>query len=300
MEDGNASRTALMVANMRAHHYLTAAEPKILNDNVALSLSGLETRENVEKYYDSVLGGFTALSDELTARTFMRRLSDSVCMRSRLVEEALMISRDRGMKQLVILGAGLDTTAYRNLELTQGMDIFEVDHPATQAWKRERLVQSGIQTPDNLNFVSFDFENQTLGQALEKGGVRFDKMTFFSWLGVHMYLTDETVRSTLSVLGSFPKGSELVMDFVSPDYSHNPDLEPDSLDQLAEVVAKMGEPFLSLYREDELEQRLREAGFDSVKYFAAHMLVDEFLDGNKEAYSLPDSAVSMLAAKILP
>jgi len=297
MIEGKPSRTALMTAVMRAHHFLTAPEPKILHDDIALGLSGLASKAAILAYMDKVTASFTALSDPVTAEQFVRHTSEAVCMRSRLVEERLVRAKTRGLKQLVILGAGLDSTAYRGA-LTEGLSVFEIDHPATQAWKQAQLKKAGISVPDNLRFVGFDFEQQTLEDALKRGGIDMGAMTLFPWLGVHMYLTDEAVKSTLNVLGQFPKDSELVMDFVMPDYSHDKTLIPDTVQKLAKVVAEMGEPFLSLYTEADLELRLHEAGFSDITFYNSKTLIELFLNGNKNAYSLPDSATSLLSARI--
>ena len=253
MIKGQPSRTALMTAVQRGHHYMTAPEPKILQDDLALALSGLENLDEAQGYINQMLDAFTALSDRTTAETFMKRIDGSVCMRSRVVEEELARVKKNGIEQLVVLGAGLDSTAYRRTDLTEGLQVFEVDHPSTQAWKRERLEAAKISIPDNLTFVSFDFEQQTLEQALKAGGIRFDVPTFFTWLGVHMYLTDEAVKSTLGVLGKFPKVSEIVMDFISPSYVLDGEIAENSVEQLAKVVSEMGEPLKSEYYEHELK-----------------------------------------------
>lgn len=298
MIEGQPSQTAFMVAVHRAHHFLTAPEPKILRDSLALPLSGTETPEAVQGFMDMMAVRFAQLSDKETADIFVRRIVDSVCMRSRVVEEILAASRARDMQQLVVLGAGLDSTAYRCTDLTAGLEVFEVDHPATQIWKRERLASAGIDIPDNLRFVSFDFENQTLAEALAAGGVRTDRMTVFTWLGVHMYLTDAAVKATLAVLGSYPEGSDLIMDFISPDYVQTGGLVEDSVDHLAKVVTEMGEPIKSRYHEAELEEMLVASGFGRVEFLNARTLIDRYLDGNNAAFDMPDEATSILTARV--
>ena len=298
MIKGEPSRTALLTAVQRGHHNLTAPEPKILRDNLALAIAGLDSLEAAQGYIDNMIEVFAALSDPETATIFMKRIDGSVCMRSRVVEEELALAKPRGIKQLVILGAGLDSTAYRRTDLTEGMNVFEVDHPATQAWKEERLEAANIKVPENTKFVAFDFEHQTLAQALEAGGIKPDVPTFFTWLGVHMYLTDEAVKATLGVLGKFPKGSEIVMDFISPSYVLAGGIAEDSVAQLSKVVSQMGEPIKSQYYEDELEAILNEAGFSEVKYLSAKWLVENYLGGNKDAFDMPEEATSILYAVI--
>ena len=228
----------------------------------------------------------------------MNRIEISVCMRSRVVEEKLAIARKNGVEQLVILGAGLDSTGYRELDFTEGLQIFEVDHPSTQIWKRERLKETNIDVPDNVKFVAFDFENQTLAEALKLGGVSSDKVTFFTWLGVHMYLSDAAVKSTLGVMGAYPKGSEMVMDFISPSYELDGDVSEESVADLQKVVTKMGEPVLSRYYENELEDILNAAGFNTVDFLSTQWLVDNYLGGEKKAFNMSDNAKFILWAAI--
>jgi len=298
MIEGKPSRTAFMTAVQRGHHHAVAPEPKILRDDLALVLAGVDGVDGAQAYIDSIIKAFAALSDPKTARIFMGRIDGAVCMRSRVVEEKLALARKRGVKQLVILGAGLDTTAYRRTDLTKGLEVFEVDHPSTQIWKRERLEAANIDIPKNVNFVAFDFENQTLADALKIGGVVPDEITFFTWLGVHMYLTDEAVRATLSVMGTYPKESEMVMDFISPSYVLEGGVPEDSVAQLQKVVTEMGEPIKSKYYESELEEILKGAGFGAVDFLSAKWLVDNYLGGKKAAFDMPDNATSILTAVI--
>ena len=298
MEDGSPSQTALMVAVLRAHHCHFAPEPKILNDTTALPLSGMADLDAVKDYKNGVIEFFSGLSSRETAESFVQQITDSVCMRSRLVEERLTKARKQGLEQLVILGAGLDSTAYRCTEQLNGLPVFEIDHPATQHWKKTRLTECNINLPDNLKFVGFDFENQTLAEALEAGGVRSNAVTMFTWLGVQMYLTPATVQATLAVLGKFPPGSQLIMDFAMPDATHPDEQLQDPVGELNRVVSEMGEPFESTYTEQELETCLKEAGFSDVSFYTVDKILDSFLNGNRDICSVPDEACFLLAATI--
>ena len=298
MEDGSPSQTALMVAVLRAHHCHFAPEPKILKDTTALPLSGMADLEAVKDYKNGVIEFFSGLSSRETAESFVQQITDSVCMRSRLVEERLTKARKQGLEQLVILGAGLDSTAYRCTDQLNDLPVFEIDHPATQHWKKTRLTECNINIPDNLKFVSFDFENQTLTEALEVGGVRSNAVTMFTWLGVQMYLTPATVQATLAVLGKFPPGSQLIMDFAMPDATHPDEQLQDPVGELNRVVSEMGEPFESTYTEQELETCLKEAGFSDVSFYTVERILDSFLNGNRDICSVPDEACFLLAATI--
>lgn len=298
MEDGSPSQTALMVAVLRAHHCHLAPEPKILNDAIALPLSGLRDLEAVKEYKNGVIEFFAGLSSQETAEMFVQQITDSVCMRSRLVEERLSLALKEGLQQIVVLGAGLDSTAYRCAGEIGDIPIFEIDHPDTQQWKKARLADCGIEIPEKLEFVGFDFENQTLAEALHAGGVKADAVTLFTWLGVQMYLTPETVQSTLSVLGTFPGGSQIVMDFAMPDATHPDETLEDPVGQLNKVVSQMGEPFLSTYTEAELEACLKQAGFNEVVFYNVGLMLGSFLDGNRDICSVPDEACFLLGATV--
>jgi len=298
MIKGQPSRTALLTCVQRAHHYLAAPEPKILRDDMAIALAGLGGDAGVYGYIEKMIDAFAAISDVKTGSILMARIESAVCMRSRVVEEKLDLAREQGVKQLVILGAGLDSTAYRSHELTDGLQVFEVDHPATQQWKRERLAAADISVPDNVTFVAFDFERQTLSEALEAGGVSKDAATFFTWLGVQMYLTDEAVRATLSVMGQYPIGSQMVMDFVSPSYVRAGNVVSDSVQNLQEVVSEMGEPMKSKYFVPELDEILKDSGFSKVDFLTSRWLVDNYLQGNTASYAMSDDTAVVLHAVI--
>ena len=298
MEDGSPSQTALMVAVLRAHHCHFAPEPKILKDTTALPLSGMADLDAIKDYKNGVIEFFSGLSSRETAESFVQQITDSVCMRSRLVEERLTKARTQGLEQLVILGAGLDSTAYRCTDQLNDLPVFEIDHPATQHWKKTRLTECNINIPDNLKFVSFDFENQTLTEALEVGGVCSDAVTMFTWLGVQMYLTPATVQATLAVLGKFPPGTQLIMDFAMPDATHPDEQLQDPVGELNRVVSEMGEPFESTYTEQELDTCLKDAGFSDVSFYTVERILDSFLNGNRDICSVPDEACFLLAATI--
>ena len=298
MEDGKPSQTALMVAMLRARHYLHEPEPKILRDSLAQKLGGAETEAHVTGYLDAIHNAFSGLSDSDTAKKFVRQLEHTVCVRARLVDEELAEAKKRGVTQFVILGAGLDSTAYRSPELCAGLDVFEVDHPASQSWKQDCLEQSGVTLPENLSFVPFDFENTTLDEALKAGGVSTDKPTMFSWLGVQMYLTDEAVKGTLEVMGGFASGSTLVMDFIMPDYDTATTSEENSVEDLSKIVSNMREPFLSYYSTDDLSNRFEGAGFKTISFPTVGEVCERYLDGDKDRLEMNPAAQYLAVARV--
>ena len=298
MEEGKPSQTALMVAMLRARHFLHEPEPKILRDNLAGLLGGAPEPEQVSGYLSQIHGAFSAMSDADTASRFVSQLEHSVCIRARLVEEELAEAKARGATQFVVLGAGLDSTAYRQIELLHGIDVFEVDHPDSQKWKRDCLENGGVQIPSNVTFVPFDFENTTLKDALTQGGVESSKITVFSWLGVQMYLTDEAVKGTLGVMAGFASGSSLIMDFVSPSYETATSEQKSSVDDLREIVSGMREPFLSEYMPNELGERFKQAGFSSSEFPTIGEFADRFLDGNLDRLEMHPKAQYLAIARV--
>jgi methyltransferase (TIGR00027 family) len=270
LQEGRPSATALTAAAMRAHHYLFAQEPKVLNDSLAMSLAGMQSPTDVSAYIDNMARHMAEFGDPIAAGAVVTDALMCVCARSCIVEDQLAASLKRGMRQLVILGAGLDSTAYRCQDITAGLEIFEVDYPATQAWKRERLAAIGVSIPRNLIFVSFDFERQTLAEALAAGGVRSDRMTYFTWLGVQPYLTDEAVMSTLDVIAKFPSGSELTLDLMTPTDARQSQGMTEGMRQILEVVAKSGEPFKSSYAPSVFRERLQQRGFSHIDIVIFH------------------------------
>ena len=180
--------------------------------------------------------------------------------RSRFAEDCLRTAVElRAISRYVILGAGLDTFAYRNP--FPGLRVFEVDHPATQAAKRERLAQAGIDVPPSVTFVPIDFSTTRLDDVLQ-----LDGPAFFSWLGVVPYLELAAIRATLRFVVSRAKNSELVFDFGPP---------PESLSwkarlvfrSMAKRVAAAGEPFKTFFEPDDLMRVMRESGFSTAEDF---------------------------------
>jgi methyltransferase (TIGR00027 family) len=135
-----------------------------------------------------------------------------IAARSRFAEENLATAVARGVRQYVVLGAGLDTFAHRNPFTEQGLRVFEVDYPATQAWKQRRLADAGLISPASLTFAPVDFERQTLADGLAAAGFDAAAPAFFSWLGVAVYLTRTAIRETLAFIAGLRSGGEVVFD----------------------------------------------------------------------------------------
>jgi methyltransferase (TIGR00027 family) len=213
MEEGRPSSTALGAALLRAAHLVVDDEPSILKDDFAAVFSGVENEAALRAALERMQANFARRASPALAHSLVRHLRASVTMRSRYTEDELSKALARGIKQYVILGAGLDSFAYRRRDLADVLRVFEVDHPATQQWKRGRLQELGIELPPNLTFIPLNFEQQTVTAALQAGGYRPEEPAFFSWLGVIGYLTEEATFKTLREVVAAAPGSEIVFGY---------------------------------------------------------------------------------------
>ncbi len=193
--------------------------------------------------------------------------------RSRYAEDELACAVAHGVRQYVVLGAGLDTFAYRNPH--PGLRVFEVDHPATQVWKREQLEAAGIAIPAALTFVPIDFERQTLAEGLGLAGFDLKAAAFFSWLGVTPYLTRDACISTLNLIARTPPGSGVVFDFAVDPALLNPG-QRQALDALSERVARYGEPFQLFFDPRKLQDELAEIGFQRTEFLQGKELNERY------------------------
>jgi methyltransferase (TIGR00027 family) len=242
MEDRQPSQTALAAAAARAAHLVVDREPLIFRDPVAADLIGEPGAEMVG--YHRASGDHIVLSGTRA----------QVTVRSRHTEQRLAELADDGLTQYVILGAGLDSFAYRS-PLAARIRMFEVDHPATQRWKRDLLAAARITPPDGLSFVGVDLETEPLADRLAADGFDPSAPALVSWLGVSMYLTPEAVAATLAEVGGLAAGTELVMEYALP-----PELRDQAGAAYAEfalqVAAERGEPWLSFFTPERLSELL--------------------------------------------
>ena len=247
MNPSEPSRTALMIARQRAAHQVLD-HGSILYDPFALKILGEDERDVLKfanKHHLASIGRlFTAA-------------------RSRIAEDALSGVVERGIRQMVILGAGLDTFALRNPHSARQIRIFEVDHPATQSWKCQRLAMAQIAFPAWLILVPVDFERDDVGEKLVAAGFQQHSPAFFTWLGVVPYLTEDAIGRTLDYISSI-KNSEVVFDYLEP-----PEAFSDELRQLEkernEQLKKIDEHSDSRFEPAGMAAMLRSRGFRSIE-----------------------------------
>jgi methyltransferase (TIGR00027 family) len=260
MHEQEPSRTALAAAAHRAAHQILDAG-RVFADPLAVTI---------------LAGHAEAIVRDAEARPSSRGMRLFIAARSRLAEAALADGvEQRGVRQLVVLGAGLDTFAYRN-PFADRLRVFEVDHPATQAWKKRRLAEAGIIAPPSLVFAPIDFERENLSDALLAAGLRPDVRTLFVWLGVVPYLTTDAISATLGLIGGWPGGGEVVFDYSDPPETLSEDARALHL-QRAQAVATAGEPFLSHFDPPVLHAELKALGFERIDDLGPRALVERHI-----------------------
>lgn len=255
MQAGQPSLTARGAAAHRASHQ-TLEDGAIFSDPFALKILDDETRKRMEE----------------TAADRPFRLF--IAARSRFSEDTLAACVVRGVRQVVVLGAGLDTFSLRNPHAGLGLRVFEVDYPATQGWKRERMAQAGLAVPASLTFAPVDFERQSLAEGLKSAGFQADRPAFFQWLGVVPYLTREAISTTLDFIAGVPE-SEVVFDYAEP-FENYPAERRANVMAVAERAASRGEPWLSLFDPAEIGEMLSKKGFADVEDLGLAELTDRF------------------------
>jgi methyltransferase (TIGR00027 family) len=253
------SRTAFAAAAYRAAHQVVD-QARIFADPFALPILGL-TAETIV--------------DQTQAQQAHGGMRFFIAARSRFSEAALARGvEERGVEQLVVLGAGLDTFAYRN-PLGDRLRVFEVDHPATQMWKQRRLKEAAIPIPETLAFTPVNFERDSLLDRLTEAGLSPDRRTFFMWLGVVPYLTLEAVKGTLATIGAIKGGAEVVFDYSDPPETLSPEMRALQAERAARV-ASIGEPFLTYFDPPALHDLLRGGGLGVVADLNPRAIVERF------------------------
>jgi methyltransferase (TIGR00027 family) len=270
METKRASWTALGAASNRAMHLIVDDPPPMLRDEWALRFIGRDSeralRENAAAFRNREWGALRGLA----------------VIRNRYAEDLLRKAIGRGVGQYVLLGAGLDSFAHREPVLASQVAIFEVDHPASQRVKREMLSSLGAPSVASLTYAPVDFETEMLAEGLRRVGFRRDLPTFFSWLGVTVYLTEAAVFSTLEFVRQCTSGTEVVFEYSLPFE----ELPAEEQRLLAASIARCearGETFECFFAPAALANRLIELGFSEVRDFGPSEAHDNYLTGRRDS-----------------
>jgi methyltransferase (TIGR00027 family) len=273
LEGGRPSATAQRVAVRRAAHQLLE-RPPVFEDPFALAVIGeeaaAELRGRLEEQHSP----------------WHRAMRAFLAARSRHAEDRLAVAHDLGVRQYVVLGAGLDTFALRNPYTD--LRVFEVDHPATQAWKRARLEHVGLEPRAGLTFAPVDFASQGLAEGLDMAGFDAGRPAFVSWLGVAMYLGEAAVFETLDFVAALPAPSEIVFDFMVRPELMSP-ASRAAAEALSRSVAELGEPFLSAFDPAELIAAMLKLGFSQAETLGATELNALYFGGRADGLRLTGS-----------
>ncbi len=276
MQQAAPSRTALRVALRRAAHQLYD-RPLVFDDPVAVPILGPAYAEELRR--------------TPAERPFSIAMRAHLVARSRYAEDNLARAVADGVRQYVLLGAGLDTFAYRNP--WPQLRVFEVDHPATQQWKRELLHAAAIAIPENLAYAPVDFESQSLAEQLQQAGFDPSQPAYFAWLGVVPYLTLPAFRSTVALIAAQPPGSGFALDYGQPR-SALPFLEQLAHDSLADRVKLAGEPFQLFFTPQEIAAEF--AAFHSIEDLGAPEINARYFADRSDQLKLRGSAGRFLSA----
>jgi methyltransferase (TIGR00027 family) len=259
-----ASKTAVTAAVNRAAHQVFDGKPKILDDPISVGL--------VPEAAESALR-----ADALRFREpKLRRLRANLVLRSRFTEDQLQKAAKGGVTQYVILGAGLDTFAYRQPRWSRALTIVEVDHPASQQFKISSLKSAGIIVPCNVSFLSVNFDAVSVADALTRAALDPAKRLFVSWLGVSQYLSRDAVVTTLRGLASWPSGTELVFTYMADDWTSLDSEGRAAIESARAKSAADGEPWLSRFSASEIFDLLAMSGFSCIAPLSIHDAKDHY------------------------
>ena len=273
--------TAIRVALWRALHVEVDPPPHVLEDLVGLKFAAPEA-------------GWRERPD--MNPQFIKAFRASIVARARFIEDLVVEQAGQGVRQYVILGAGLDTFAQRRPEVASRLAVFEVDQPGPQAWKRRRLVEAGFGVPDWLRLVPVDFEaGDAWLQKLVAAGFDTSKPAVVVSTGVSMYLTRQAIMATLRQVAALATGSTFVMSFLLPLEIADPE-DRVGLERAAQGARASGTPFISFFRPEEMLAMACEAGFKDARHVSAAMLAERYFAGRTDGLRPPNNAEELLVA----
>ena len=280
-EESGPESTAARVALWRALHVQADPPPHVFTDDVGLALlapgDGWRSRDDM-------------------APQFTRPFRASIVARARFTEDLVVEQAGRGVGQYVILGAGLDSFAQRRPEIASRLQVFEIDQPGPQAWKRRRLVELGFGVPDWLHFVPVDFERgASWWDGLAAAGFDAGKPAVVVSTGVSMYLTRDANMATLRRLAALAPGSTFAMTFLLPLDKPAP-ADRKELQQADEGARASGTPFLSFFTPAEILALAREAGFGDVGHVSAVDLTRRYFADRTDGLHPPANGEEFLVA----
>lgn len=298
MEENQISHTALSTAYIRAYHARYDA-PQIFDDFLAHHLLTEETRLVIEQQLAKPLKHINpeqaaSCPDQATALALSMRamaVPAITLVRNRYAEDRLQKAVwQEGVSQYVILGAGMDTFAFRYPEMLGQLRVFEIDHPATQSYKLQRLADLGWGLPEKLHFVPVDFMQESLTEALARSTYNRQATTFFSWLGVTMFLTRNAVFATLRAIGQVaPPGSVIVFDYMDAD-TFSPGKATKRVQMMLEGVRRLGEPMICGFDPSRLGMELSRLGLRLEENLSPSGIQERYFRKRKDGYYATEQA----------
>jgi methyltransferase (TIGR00027 family) len=288
MNENQVSLTALLTAYVRAYHARND-QPRIFDDFLAYNLFTEEEFKNLGHNLAESLNFFNperaaSCPDQATALAcVIQTMMSPTLSRSRYTEDTLESAIKSGVQQYVILGSGMDTFAFRRPELLKQIHVFEVDHPATQYYKLNRLKELGWELPPQLHYVPVDFTKDNLMTALKQSSYT-QALSFFSWLGVSLYLTREVVFDTLRTIANLaPKGSTIVFDYIDND-AFSPEKSTKRVQLVQEIVQRVGEPMKAGLNPSTLADDLKSLGWLLMENLNPSDLEKRYFQGRVDEY----------------
>ncbi|ASK64138.1 SAM-dependent methyltransferase [Virgibacillus phasianinus] len=290
MEKNESSLTSLISAFGRAYHSKHDT-PKIFDDFIARELitkkEFCDIRENMIKgiqfFNNEIAEKFQDHPDEILKWITQVQLSPTPLARAAYCENVLFHEIVLGAEQYVILGAGLDTFCFRNQELNNDLEIFEVDYPSAQDFKKKRLADANYQIPVNLHFISMDFTTDFIMQNLIDGGFMPHKKTFFSLLGVSYYLTKEENGNLINELFTkVPSGSSIVFDYADNELFEEKGVS-NRVQNMVQMASASGEPMKSCFTYEEMEKMLEDSGLLIYEHLSPVAINNQFF-GDRSDY----------------
>ncbi|MBN1267901.1 MAG: class I SAM-dependent methyltransferase [Anaerolineales bacterium] len=284
------SATALITAFARAYHSKHDT-PVLFDDYLAEKFL---TEDEIAFFGKNLADALPFFNPELaatgpdqeTALDWVLKVQNApiTISRARYTEDCLKQAVDQGIEQYVILGAGMETFAFRETEMMKKLRVYEVDHPATQAFKQERLADLGWEIPDNLEFIPADFSKEKLSDVLKRSSCDPDKKTFFSWLGVAYYLSRDIVLETLfSICELASKGSIVVFDYIDSD-GFDPAKAAKRMQLMQAIVQNVGEPMKSGFDPVEIGKELASLNLHMKENLDPSEIEDRYFKGRSDGY----------------
>lgn len=277
----NPDSTAVRVALWRALHVQVDPPPHVIEDEVGLRLAAPDEGWRERPDMDPV---------------FTKPFRASIVARARYIEDLVLEQAQRGIRQYVILGAGLDTFAQRRPEMGSQLKVFEIDRPGPQAWKRQRLVELGFGVPDWLQLVPVDFEaGDAWWERLRSSGFDASRPAVVASTGVSMYLSKDATAATLRQVAALPAGSIFAMTFMLPIELTDPEVRP-GIERAAMGARASGTPFISFFTPAEVVALARDAGFQEARHVSGAALAERYFAGRTDGLKPPRAGEDLLVA----